>query len=75
MKTYRNLDGDSGVSAYEYGVDWIHVQFTTGAIYEYTYESAGSTNIESMKHLADSGRGLNAFINTTVKKLYSRRIC
>lgn len=74
MKAYRNIDGDSGVAAYEYGADWIHVQFSTGSVYEYTYGSAGSGNIETMKSLADSGDGLNAFINTTVKKLYSRRV-
>jgi len=74
MKHYANLDGDSGVAAYEYGPDWIHVQFSTGSVYEYTYGSAGSMNIETMKRLADSGDGLNAFINTTVKKSYSRRV-
>ena len=72
MKAYRNIDGDSGVAAYEYGSDWIRVQFTTGAVYEYSYASAGRGNIEEMKRLADSGDGLNAFINTTVKKLYVR---
>jgi hypothetical protein len=74
MKTYTDIDHDSGVSAYEYGDNWIHVQFSTGAIYEYTYASAEQSNIEKMKRLADAGDGLNAFINTNVKKLYSRRI-
>jgi hypothetical protein len=74
MKTYRDIDGDSGVVAYDYGPDWIHVQFKTDAVYEYTYPSAGQENIEKMKLLADSGDGLNSFINKQVRKLYSRRI-
>lgn len=74
MKPYKDVNRDSGVSAYEYGVDWIHVEFSTGAVYEYTNVSAGSHNIETMKRLADSGNGLNAFINTHVKYKYLRRI-
>lgn len=73
MKIYRDIDGDSGVSAYEYGSDFIKVQFSTGAVYNYTYQSAGTYNIEQMKKLADAGDGLNAFINTQVKTLYARK--
>ena len=72
MKRYANIDGDSGVAAYEYGNDWIRVQFSDGSIYEYSYASAGSANIERMKVLADLGDGLNAFINTQVKFKYVR---
>lgn len=74
MKAYRDLDGDSGVAAYECGPDWICVQFNTGAVYEYTCSSAGQHNVEAMKRLADSGDGLNAYINTHVRKLYSKRV-
>jgi len=74
MKVYKDVDGDSGVGAYECSPDWICVQFKTGAVYEYTCSSAGQHNIEAMKRLADSGDGLNSFIITHVKKLYSRRI-
>ena len=70
MEPYKNLHGNSGVSSYEIGEDKITVQFTDGTVYLYTYESAGSTHIEKMKALALSGRGLNSFINTTVKKRY-----
>lgn len=73
MEIYRNIDGDSGVSQYEIGDDYIRVKFSTGAQYIYTYSSAGMTNIEHMKKLAKSGDGLNAFINTHVKKLYARK--
>lgn len=69
----KDIDGDSGVTAYEYGSDYIRVQFSTGAIYLYTYQSAGSHNIEHMKALARNGNGLNAYINTNVRKMYAKK--
>jgi hypothetical protein len=73
MERYQNRGGNSGVVAYEIGPDFIRVQFSDGAIYLYTYASAGSNNIEHMKELARKGQGLNAFINTTVRKAYARK--
>ncbi len=73
MERYANRGGDSGVFGYEIGDDFIRVQFSDGAIYLYTYASAGTHNVERMKDLANNGHGLNAFINTTVRKAYARR--
>ena len=73
MKPYGNLSGNSGVAAYEDGPDFIRVEFSSGRIYRYTYESAGEDNIEYMKQLAESGHDLNSFINTDVKYLYAVR--
>lgn len=70
MTIYKNSTGKSGVSQYEYGNDYIKIQFSTGTTYLYNYSSAGKENIEHMKKLADQGAGLNAFINTTVKYKY-----
>jgi hypothetical protein len=70
MQRYKNLGGNSNVAAYEYGSDFIRVQFQDGSVYLYTYSSAGSQNIERMKQLADAGRGVNSFINTNVRKSY-----
>lgn len=67
MERYSNSNGDSGVAGYSIGSDYIQVEFTTGSIYEYTYSSAGKTNIEMMIDLARSGSGLNGFINKYVK--------
>jgi hypothetical protein len=72
MQKYKDIDGDSGVKAYEYGSDYIVVQFKSGSSYRYTYRSAGSQNVEYMKKLADSGDGLNAFINKNVRNDYER---
>ena len=73
MERYKNLGGESGVVAYENGLDFIRVQFNDGSVYLYTCASAGAQNIEHMKQLAISGQGLNAFINTTVRKAYARK--
>lgn len=73
MEIYKDLDGDSGVAAYEIGPDFIRVQFSTGSVYLYTYGSAGVHNIEHMKQLAKSGEGLNSFITTNVRKAYARK--
>lgn len=74
MERYKNLGGDSGVSAYEIGAESITVQFNTGAVYLYTYRSAGSANIEKMKLLAVAGKGLNSFIMRNVKKGYESKL-
>lgn len=71
MERYENLNGDSGVVAYEIGPDFIRVQFADGAVYLYNFASTGSHNIEHMKQLARNGQGLNSFINTTVRKAYA----
>lgn len=71
MIPYRDVDGDSGVLAYEPGADYIKVQFKgTAKIYRYSYQKAGRANVETMKELAKNGNGLNSFINKNVKYLY-----
>jgi hypothetical protein len=74
MQTYKDLGGDSGVTGFEIGQDSITVQFHDGSIYLYTNASAGSGPIQTMKQLAARGEGLNAYINTTVKKDYASRL-
>ena len=70
METYKNLGGESGVSAFEIGLNYIKVKFSTGAIYKYSYAKAGKMHVDEMKLLAQRGRGLNSYINTNVKFLY-----
>ena len=72
MERYRNIDGDSGVTGYEIGSDFIKVWFNNNW-YLYTYASAGSNNIEEMKKLAVAGNGLNSFINKHVRKDYESK--
>lgn len=74
MEHYKNLGGNSGVTAYEIGEDSIKVQFRDGALYLYDYQSAGRSNIEHMKELAMAGRGLNSFISRVVRKGYASKL-
>jgi len=71
MEKYRDTGGDSGVIAYEIGLDYISVQFSgTARIYTYSYRKAGSTHVDNMKQLARNGSGLNSYINRHTKHLY-----
>lgn len=62
MLYYKNLNGNSAILRYELMPDSIAVEFSSGKQYTYSYQSAGSVNIEHMKKLATIGSGLNAFI-------------
>jgi len=75
MVKYRDWERDSGVIAYEIGIDFIIVEFRRGkhTIYTYTYRSAGQNNVERMKFLAQNGDGLNEFINENKVRYDSRR--
>jgi hypothetical protein len=73
LMRYENRAGNSGVVAYEIRRDGIRVEFIDGRIYTYTYRSAGRENVERMKLLARSGRGLSGFISTHVKDRYAAR--
>lgn len=74
MQRYRNLDGGSGIVAFEVANDAITVEFINGSVYEYDYASAGRGNIERMKRLAAEGRGLSTFISQRVHDAYARRL-
>ena len=67
FQNYKNLSGDSGVSEYAYGDNWIKVKFKGGCVYTYNYSSAGKDKIEQMKELADKGKDLSAFITKNLK--------
>jgi hypothetical protein len=75
MKPYRNASGGSGVSAYDYGNDWILIKYVNRRRpYEYTLKNVGKANLAAMKRLADTGQGLTTFINThpSVKNGYTK---
>lgn len=78
METYKNLSGQSNVSRYEIGRDYINVEFKDRGkdgcnTYKYSYTSAGQSNIEQMKLLAIGGSGLLTFIVKNVKKSYEHK--
>jgi hypothetical protein len=74
MQRYKNLNGESGVVAYDIGTRSITVQFTGGDRYLYTFDSAGAANIAEMQRLAKTGRGLCSFISRVIGKRYERKL-
>ena len=74
MKRYRNLQGNSGVIAYDDGPeDGIVIEFRNDDKYLYTHASAGPDAIAEMKRLARQGHGLATFINREVRDRYARK--
>jgi len=67
---YENISGESNVSGYNIGTDFIQVMFSSGSVYTYSYDSAGQENVEEMKRLAIAGQGLGSFIQNNVKYDY-----
>jgi len=74
MKKYLNLTGNSGVDAYETGLDYIKVRFKDYSEYLYTYSSTGVADVEEMKSLAQRGQGLNSYISRIVRKRYAAKL-
>lgn len=73
MQIYKNLGGNSNVSAFELGDNYIDVQFNGGAIYRYSYMSAGVFKVDEMKRLALQGYGLNSYIMRNVRMDYESK--
>ena len=73
MQRYADINNDSGVIGYEISATSITVWFDgTVRPYTYSYAVAGQNHVEKMKQLAQSGDGLNAYINYNVKFKYDR---
>lgn len=72
MIHYKNLRGNSPVIGYEIEPTRINVMFKSGRIYSYSYESAGSYNVERMKILAREGAGLSAYITRNARFNYEK---
>lgn len=73
MQRYADINNDSGVIGYEISATSITVWFDgTARPYTYSYGVAGQSHVEKMKQLAQSGDGLNAYINYNVKFKYDR---
>jgi hypothetical protein len=74
MAPYRNLSGDSGVTHYEAGPDFIVIRFRKGDRYLYNHEKPGREAVETMKRLAVAGRGLSTFISQHVREDYAEKL-
>jgi hypothetical protein len=74
VQRYLNRSGDSGVTHYAIGPDYIRVRFVGGRIYRYSHAGAGREHVDHMKRLAAAGRGLGTYISRHVHDLYDRGI-
>ena len=70
---YRNLNGDSGVTYFAVGDDFLAVQFGDPTVYVYDYVQPGREHVEKMKELAVAGRGLGTYISKYVRKAFARK--
>jgi hypothetical protein len=74
MKKYKDITGESGVTAYQESENWIAVEFNSESVYLYTYASAGKRAVEQMKKMAAAGKGLSTYISQKVKEKYETKI-
>lgn len=74
MEKYRDIGGNSGISAYEVGDDLIIVRFKKGDMYLYNYSITGSNHVNKMIELARIGNGLNGYINLNIELASARKI-
>jgi len=73
MRQYGGHTRKHGVFAFEIQPDAIEVEFTSGWVYRFSYKRTGTTRVERMKQLAESGHGLSTFINRHVRNRYEVR--
>ena len=68
MTEYGNGNGNSGITAYQTGANYIDIQFRGGKVYRYSENTVGELYLLTMKVLASGGKGLNSFINKYVRR-------
>ncbi|MGQ0646871.1 MAG: hypothetical protein ACT4P7_04830 [Gemmatimonadaceae bacterium] len=73
MERYKNLSGDSGVTFFRIGRDFISVRFRHGITYHYDYTATGAHHVEQMKTLARAGKGLSTYVSQHVRNAYARK--
>jgi hypothetical protein len=74
MQPYRNLGGSSGVAAFFFGDRHIDIEFQDGHRYRYDSVKPGQQEVEAMKALAKTGKGLATFINQHVRERFAVRL-
>jgi hypothetical protein len=63
-KRYRDLSGESGVTHYEVGDDWIDVWFKARTEpYRYRATRIGARHLRELARRAEAGKGLSTYIS------------
>jgi len=60
---YKSNHPLASVYSYDYGKDWIRIEFITGEIRTYTYRESGKHNVKIMIKYARKGQMLSSFID------------
>ena len=64
MKPYPDKSGESGVTHYELGKDWIEIRFAgRPEPYRYSARGIGNGHLDALKRLAEAGQGLATYIS------------
>ncbi|AEH03798.1 hypothetical protein AVT69_gp361 [Pseudomonas phage PhiPA3] len=75
MIPYMNLSGKSNVQSYKFVQgQWILVAFGDNSFYLYSIKSLPPIYLANMIELAQIGRGLNSYINKTIKGDYAAKL-
>jgi hypothetical protein len=74
MIRYKDINGNSGIAAYEAGSNFIIIRFKDGATYLYNYTQPGKQHVDEMLRLAATGKGLTTYINKYVRENYAEKI-
>src|SRR4051812_19208932 len=72
MPTYHG--GNSGVTSYNVGENFILVRFESGIRYLYNECVTGRRHVQAMKKLAGRNEGLATYINQHVREKYATRL-
>jgi hypothetical protein len=74
VEKYKDLNGNSGISAFEIGRDYIMIEFKDGGRYLYNYSQPGIREVEEMKKYTLKGRELATYINQNVRERYAAKL-
>jgi len=75
VRRYENLDGHSGVAAYDIRPGEIRLRFVDrDTIYVYTAVRPGAKHVREMQRLAEAGEGLATYVNQHVRENYEHTI-
>lgn len=74
MKRYGDSTGEFRIHAFEFNADGITIEFSDGSVYRYDSANTGLANIQQMKQLALSGKGLGGYIDRYARRNYAIRL-
>ena len=62
MIPYKNMNCFSPIASFDYGEDWIKIEWFSGEIRTFQYNDVGKRHIEQMVKCAKKGKGLSTYI-------------